>query len=373
MATQPTPQQVIEGQKQDWNRVAGGWEKWDRLFEAQMAFVNHRLVADARLHEGLRVLDLGSGTGYPALLGAQVVGPAGSVVGMDLAEQMLAAAARKAKTKKSNIKKAFEKYNSDGKISSVVLSTVRHFINNSYASPEKVKFMLNHLAKKITKNSKEEMNFMLMGGREAIEWANTINKQMEEADSKRIRYYAEEGENLMPYSSLKDINPSLKGIDPPISLAQANQIARQADAVGADKGGWGIAIKHFKESHVVKDGRWVTKTEMSKQTNEKEEIAMADEEMKKEEEVSAKTEKMAEVEVEVEDKVEVDKNHCNILKYKAQNLVDLGFLSNKPSNTVGDTISQTCSFSEISGISSKNFSLLLFLIFSLARTKSSNV
>jgi SAM-dependent methyltransferase len=62
-----------------------------------MAFVNHRLVADARLRAGLKVLDLGSGTGYPALLGAQVVGPTGSVVGMDLAEQMLAAAERKAK------------------------------------------------------------------------------------------------------------------------------------------------------------------------------------------------------------------------------------------------------------------------------------
>lgn len=96
MAAQPTSQQIIEGQKQDWNRVAGGWEKWDRLFEDQMAFVNHRLVADARLRAGLHVLDLGSGTGYPALLDAQVVGPSGSVLGMDLAEQMLAAAARKA-------------------------------------------------------------------------------------------------------------------------------------------------------------------------------------------------------------------------------------------------------------------------------------
>ncbi|NOS77084.1 MAG: methyltransferase domain-containing protein [Nitrospira sp.] len=95
----PTPDNatIIEGQRQDWNRVAGGWEKWDRLFEEQMAFVNHRLVADARLHAGLKGLDLGSGTGYPALLGAQVVGATGSVVGMDLAEQMLAAAERKAK------------------------------------------------------------------------------------------------------------------------------------------------------------------------------------------------------------------------------------------------------------------------------------
>jgi ubiquinone/menaquinone biosynthesis C-methylase UbiE len=95
MAAQ-TPQQVIETQRQDWNRVAPGWEKWDSFFENQMAFLNHRLVADARLRPGLRVLDLGSGTGYPALLAAQTVGPTGSVTGLDLAADMLAAAERKA-------------------------------------------------------------------------------------------------------------------------------------------------------------------------------------------------------------------------------------------------------------------------------------
>ena len=95
---QQTPEQIIEGQRQDWNRVAGGWEKWDRFFDEQMAFLNHRLVGDARLRAGMCVLDLGSGTGYPALLGAQTVGPNGSVTGLDLAEQMLAAARRKATT-----------------------------------------------------------------------------------------------------------------------------------------------------------------------------------------------------------------------------------------------------------------------------------
>lgn len=92
-----TPEQIIEGQRQDWNRVAGGWEKWDRFFDEQMAFLNHRLVADSRLRSGLRVLDLGSGTGYPALLNAQTVGPSGSVIGLDLAAEMLAIAERKAK------------------------------------------------------------------------------------------------------------------------------------------------------------------------------------------------------------------------------------------------------------------------------------
>lgn len=91
-----TPEQIISAQRQDWNRVAGGWEKWDRFFDEQMAFLNHRLVADARLRSGLRVLDLGSGTGYPALLAAQTVGSDGTVIGIDLAEQMLNAAQRKA-------------------------------------------------------------------------------------------------------------------------------------------------------------------------------------------------------------------------------------------------------------------------------------
>ncbi len=100
----PSPEQIIENQRQDWNRVAGGWEKWDRFFDEQMAFLNHRLVADARLRSGMRVLDLGSGTGYPALLAAQTVGSSGNVTGIDLAEQMLEAARRKAASLKlSNI------------------------------------------------------------------------------------------------------------------------------------------------------------------------------------------------------------------------------------------------------------------------------
>ena len=100
----PSAEQIIDSQRQDWNRVADGWEKWDRFFDEQMTFLNHRLVGDARIRAGLRVLDLGSGTGYPALLAAQTVGVSGNVVGIDLAEQMLKAAERKsASLKLSNV------------------------------------------------------------------------------------------------------------------------------------------------------------------------------------------------------------------------------------------------------------------------------
>ena len=43
--TRPSPHTIIDAQRQDWNRVAGGWEKWDRFFNEQMACLNHRLVA----------------------------------------------------------------------------------------------------------------------------------------------------------------------------------------------------------------------------------------------------------------------------------------------------------------------------------------
>jgi ubiquinone/menaquinone biosynthesis C-methylase UbiE len=93
--TKPTPAQIIDTQREDWNRAAPAWEKWDRQLEENMAFINYRLIADARLRPGQRVLDLGSGTGCPALQAALAVGDEGRVTGLDLAERMLAVARRK--------------------------------------------------------------------------------------------------------------------------------------------------------------------------------------------------------------------------------------------------------------------------------------
>lgn len=90
------PKKYIDLQKQNWNRVAPAWEKWDRLFDQNIAFVSYRLIGDARLRTGHRVLDLGCGTGYPAVLAAQAVGNEGRVVGLDLADGMLDVARRKA-------------------------------------------------------------------------------------------------------------------------------------------------------------------------------------------------------------------------------------------------------------------------------------
>ncbi len=53
-------------------------------------------IAVAELHEGERVLDLGSGGGIDVLLSAKRVGPRGRAIGLDMTDEMLALAQRNA-------------------------------------------------------------------------------------------------------------------------------------------------------------------------------------------------------------------------------------------------------------------------------------
>ncbi len=86
----------VEIQRQNWDRVAPAWEKWDKNLEQSLTFVSYRLIGDARICPGQKVLDLGCGTGYPSILASHAVGSSGEVVGLDLSENMLAVARRKA-------------------------------------------------------------------------------------------------------------------------------------------------------------------------------------------------------------------------------------------------------------------------------------
>lgn len=83
-------------QKQNWNHLSSGWDRWYDLFETGAAPVNRILLERAGIDEGRRVLDIGSGTGQPALHVAEAVGPKGSVVGVDQAGDMLKIARRRA-------------------------------------------------------------------------------------------------------------------------------------------------------------------------------------------------------------------------------------------------------------------------------------
>jgi SAM-dependent methyltransferase len=90
------PDAFVAGQRNTWNEVASGWEQWDHWFDIRFAPLNAAIVTASGAKPGDHALDLGSGTGYPAVNVAEAVGPAGSVHGLDLAADMLVIARKKA-------------------------------------------------------------------------------------------------------------------------------------------------------------------------------------------------------------------------------------------------------------------------------------
>ena len=86
----------VEKQSEEWGGVAAAWEKWDAWLDKNMAKCDEILLDRAKVAPGHNVLDLGSGTGYPALKAAAIVDANGHVTCLDIAEEMLAVARRKA-------------------------------------------------------------------------------------------------------------------------------------------------------------------------------------------------------------------------------------------------------------------------------------
>lgn len=89
------PDKFVEEQRASWDAAAGGWKKWDWWLDSNMAAIDHHLLERAGVNEGGNVLDLGSGSGNPAILAARRVGPGGKVTGLDLSERMLNVAREK--------------------------------------------------------------------------------------------------------------------------------------------------------------------------------------------------------------------------------------------------------------------------------------
>jgi SAM-dependent methyltransferase len=83
-------------QRINWNAISAGWSTWQDEFERGGAPVTARLLELGGVRAGHRVLDVATGVGEPALTAAEVVGPAGRVVGVDLAPDMIAVARRRA-------------------------------------------------------------------------------------------------------------------------------------------------------------------------------------------------------------------------------------------------------------------------------------
>ena len=95
-ATQLDAVEFRAGQRRDWGSAAKGWHDWQELIVSATAGVSRRLVEIAAIQAGDRVLDVGAGSGEPALTAAQVVGPEGEIVATDISPEMLSYAGERA-------------------------------------------------------------------------------------------------------------------------------------------------------------------------------------------------------------------------------------------------------------------------------------
>jgi ubiquinone/menaquinone biosynthesis C-methylase UbiE len=96
MNMQLDPDQFKERQRQSWNSVSEGWQKWWKTIENGASNISKRLVELAHIKPGDKILDIATGIGEPAITGAKQVGGNGHVIATDLSPAMLSIAKQRA-------------------------------------------------------------------------------------------------------------------------------------------------------------------------------------------------------------------------------------------------------------------------------------
>lgn len=96
-------EQIKQNQRQSWDNVAIGWQKWWKIFENGAQTVSDKLIELANVKSNSKVLDIATGIGEPAITAAKRVGndggyDGGYVLATDLSPQMLSIAKERAKS-----------------------------------------------------------------------------------------------------------------------------------------------------------------------------------------------------------------------------------------------------------------------------------
>lgn len=92
------PNEFKLNQRQSWDSVAKGWQKWWKTFENGAQKVSDRLIELANVESGDKVLDVATGIGEPAISAAKIVGKSGHVTATDISSEMLEIAEERARS-----------------------------------------------------------------------------------------------------------------------------------------------------------------------------------------------------------------------------------------------------------------------------------
>ena len=92
------PEEFKMNQKNSWDSVAAGWQKWWKTIEDGAQTVSNKMVELAQIRAGQRVLDIATGIGEPAITAGKIVGQEGHVTATDISQEMLAIGQERARS-----------------------------------------------------------------------------------------------------------------------------------------------------------------------------------------------------------------------------------------------------------------------------------
>ena len=92
------PEEFKMNQKNSWDSVAAGWQKWWKTIEDGAQTVSNKMVELAQIRAGQRVLDIATGIGEPAITAGKIVGQEGHVTATDISPEMLAIGQERARS-----------------------------------------------------------------------------------------------------------------------------------------------------------------------------------------------------------------------------------------------------------------------------------
>ena len=128
-------------------------------------------------------------------------------------------------TIKNNANRGLELAKSNGRSGAVYMAIGNHLSKSDKVSSEKARY----INKNINSKRESELEFMLMGGEESIQWSKVIVDQMDEKDSKMVSYFGEikntekEVKNSMDKTKDEEIKEETMAVETPVEEVEKEQ------------------------------------------------------------------------------------------------------------------------------------------------------
>lgn len=185
---------------------------------------------------------------------------------------------------KNNSKQGLKQNKTKNQSNSVTVSIAKHIVNSSSITPDKIKYIGSNIKKK------NDLDLMLMGGKESIEWSEKILKEMDKIDN-QVQY--SKAEEVIPEGKEPIVNTEKMEMNMEKTKEEMEEMAvdtakqEEKETPAQEKAESPAEEKKEKEEGIEKKFEFPKNFDMEKMSalfadDEEEEVKMAKEELKKE-------------------------------------------------------------------------------------------